>query len=203
MRVFRLARLAARERYVIGLLRGPDPAVATDELAVLFDSLRAAIARFGFRAGPRDSGYSTMHELCVLGVLAGLQREQADLTIGLDRSVRPIALGCARELAGRGVHLHHATLFRLTGYAEACRELSIRVATVRHSPVRRRAISLPSPGTLQARALRFVQSRGATSTRELVDYGVSRQVVSLMHKRGVLDRVRTGIYQASPETMRG
>lgn len=202
MRVFSLARLTSRERYVIGLLRGADPSLASGALPDLFDRLRTAAARVGYHAGPGSSAYATRDELCLLGALAGLQREHADLSIRLDGTLHPIARACARGLSQDGVFLHHAAFVRLIGMADTCRELSILlVPTIR--PTRRQPLRLPTPGTLQAKALHFVQERGNTSTRDLSDYGVSRQVVSLMHKRGVIERVRVGVYRAAPETMRG
>lgn len=203
MRVFGLARLSARERYVIGLLREADPARAPGELSDLFDRLRIAIPKIGYRQGPSDSKFATTHELCLLGALAGLQREQVDLGIRLDPRLHRHAIDCARVLIREGIVLRHAAFVRLSGLPEACGELSINLtAAPRRSP-HRSTIKLPTPGTIQARALHFVQGRGATSTRDFCDYGISRQIVSVMHKRGVLERVRFGLYRAAPETMRG
>lgn len=202
MRVFSLTRLTSRERYVIGLLREADPVFATGKLPDLFDRLRIAANKAGYRAAPTGSAYATRHELCLLGALAGLQRGHADLGIRLGGTLHPIALSCARRLSQDSLFLPHAAFVRLTGMADTCRELSIvLVPAIR--PSRRQSICLPNPGTLQAKALHFVQARGTTSTRDLNDYGISRQVVSLMHKRGVLERVRLGVYRAARETMRG
>lgn len=56
-------------------------------------------------------------------------------------------------------------------------------------------------GTLKTRALRVVGSRSAVSTQELEQFGVSRQVTSIMFKRGLLKRIRFGVYSAAPEVL--
>ncbi len=203
MRALSLSRLTSRERHVIGLLREADPAVAKGALTAPFRTLREALARIGYRAGSGAGIYATRQELCLLGVLAALQRDQADVTIRLDASLRPIAHDCARALVREDMYLRHAALARLGGYVETCRELLIDLVAVRSPVQRRTAIRLPTPGTSQAMALRFVQERGATATRDFIEHGVSRQTISMMHKHGVLERVRYGVYCAAPETMRG
>lgn len=202
MRVFSLTRLTSRERHVIGLLRGTDPVVATGTLPDLLNRLRGAANEAGYCPGPSGSVYATRHELCLLGALAGLQRDHADLSIRLDKKLHPIALACAQRLSADGLLLHHIALIRLTGMTDTCRELSILLVPAIRSSLRQ-PMRLPTPGTLQAKALRIVKGCGNATTRDLNAYGISRQVVSLMHKRGALERVRVGVYRVAHETMRG
>ncbi|MAF63411.1 MULTISPECIES: hypothetical protein [Pseudomonadota] len=203
MRVFSLSRLAPRERYVIGLFRGADPTATTGELPALFHQLRLAGSAIGFRPAPIGCVYVTGHELCLLGIIAGLQRDNPGMAITISKAVRPVALACARRLAHDGVYLTHATLARLAGLTEMCEELSVSISPVTNLPLKRtRSPYFPSPESLQAKALGFVRARGHTSLGDLAGFGVSRQVVSLMFKRGLLVRVRTGVYQAAPETLR-
>ncbi len=204
MRVFSLSRLASRERYVIGLFRGADPAATTSELPALFHQFRLAGSTIGFRPAPVGCVYVTSHELCLLGIIAGLQRDNPGVTIRISKAVHPVALACARRLAHDGVYLTHATLARLSGLNEACQELSISVSPVIGLPSKPRRPSFPpSPGTLHAQALGFARARGHASSRDFARLGVSRQVVSLMFKRGLLVRVRVGVYQAASETRGG
>ena len=64
------------------------------------------------------------------------------------------------------------------------------------------AVQPPPPSTLQWRVLRFVVERGRVHSRMLQEFGVSRQVVSLMVKRGLLTRVQVGLYEASEPAIR-
>ncbi|WP_066721916.1 type IV toxin-antitoxin system AbiEi family antitoxin domain-containing protein [Sphingomonas pituitosa] len=204
MRVFRLNRLASRERLVIGLLRGADPVVAAGDLHALFGRLRTAGSARGFSPAPVSSTYATRQELCLLGALAGFQRANPDLAVTIKGDWQPIVQACARRLAKDGVQLGHATLARLAGLGETCDELSIAISPVINvvaQPVR--SAYPPLTSTLQGKALEFVRERGNTTSRDLAGFGVSRQVVSIMFKRGLLVRVRIGVYQAAPETVRG
>lgn len=204
MRVFSLSRLAPRERYVIGLFRGADPTATTGKLPALFHHLRLVGSAIGFRPAPLGCVYVTRHELIMLGILAGLQRPDPGMAIRISKVVYPVALACARELAHNGVYLTHATLARLAGLTETCEELSVSVVPIiKFPPKPPRPSYPPSPGSLQAKALGFVRAQGHISSRDLAGLGVSRQVVSLMFKRGLLVRVRAGIYQAAPETVGG
>lgn len=198
----RLSRLASRERHVIGLLRGADLAFVDNDLRDLFGQLRTAAAAIGFRSAPRGCAYVTREELCLLGVIAGMQRVNPDLTVRVTKAMRAPAFGCARRLAETGVQLSSATFARLSGMAVTCDELSISVTPIIKPPKRSRPVHPPMPGSLQAKALSFIRTRGPTSSRDLAAVGVSRQVVSLMFKRGVLERVRMGVYRAA-ETVRG
>ncbi|PJG45707.1 hypothetical protein CAF53_23720 [Sphingobium sp. LB126] len=141
MRVFGLARLTSRELYVIGLLRGADPATGSADLVAHFDGLRTAAANLGFHPGPPDGAYASRHELCLLGC-----SENPDVLLSIGKAIRRPALARARHLDGQGIHLAHAAI---------------------------------SPGS---------EFRGSPR---------------LMFKRGLLVRVRTGLYCAAPETMRG
>lgn len=203
MRVFGIARLASRERYVIGLLRGADPVAASRELLDLFDRFRRTVSELGFRPGPLTGAYVSQHELCLLGCIAAMQRENPDALLRIGRAIRTPALACARRLGSEGVHLNHAAISRLSGMAEACENLSVCTAALVQAHPRSRPRPLPpSPGSLQEKALGFVRGRGNASSRELAGFGVSRQVVNLMYKRGLLVRVRTGVYRATPEMRR-
>lgn len=203
MRVFSLARLTSRERYVIGLLRGADPVSASGELLALFDRLRTTAGALGFRPGPLTGAYASRQELCLLGCIAAMQRENPDVLLKIGGAIRAPALACARCLGSEGVHLNHAAISRLSGMAEACEDLTVSTAPlVQVHPRSRRRPLPPTPGSLQERALGFVRGRGNASSRELAGFGVSRQVVNLMFKRGLLVRVRTGVYCATPEMRR-
>ena len=203
MRVFGLVRLPSRERFVIGLLRGADPAAASGELLVLFHRLRTAAGELGFRPGPLTGAYVSQHELCLLGCIAAMQRENPDALLKIGRAIRAPALACARRLGSEGVHLNHAAISRLSGMADACEDLTVSTAPlVQAHPRSRRRPLPPTPGSLQEKALGFVRGRGNASSRELAGFGVSRQVVNLMFKRGLLVRVSTGVYRATPEMRR-
>jgi hypothetical protein len=204
MRVFGLARLTSRERYVIGLLRGADPVATSGELLVLFHLLRIVAQGRGFRLGQITCTYATRHELCLLGCIAALQRENPDVLLKIGSAIRAPALACARRLMSEGVHLSHAAISRLSGMAEACKELTVSTTPLVQGHLRSSRPPLPPiPGSLQEKVLGFVRSRGDTSSRDLAGFGASRQVVSLMFKRGLLVRVRTGVYCAVPEMRRG
>ncbi|OUC52911.1 hypothetical protein CA262_20125 [Sphingobium sp. GW456-12-10-14-TSB1] len=204
MRVFRVARLAARERHVIGLLRGADPTAVSSDMHTLFRRLCVAASAIGYRAAAIDCACTTRQELCLLGCLAALQRDNPDVLLRVADPIRPITLLCARRLQAEGIHLSHATISRLSGLPDACAELAISpVPTTFQQPKLVRRPLPPAPGSVQERALDLVRTYGVTSSRELAASGISRQVVSLMFKRGLLVRVGTGNYRAAAETVRG
>jgi hypothetical protein len=204
MRVFSLARLTSRERYVIGLLRGADPGSASGGLLALFDRLRTTAGELGFRPGPLTGAYASRQELCLLGCIAAMQRENPGVLLKISGAIRTPTLACARRLAFEGVHLNHASISRLSSMIDACKELSVSTAPLLQvRPRSQRRPLPPMPGSLQEKALTFVCSRGIASSRDLAALGVSRQVVSLMFKQGLLVRVRTGVYRAASELKRG
>ena len=204
MRVFRVARLAPRERHVIGLLRGADPVAVSSDLHALFRRLRLAASEMGYRPAATDCVCTTQQELCLLGGLAALQRNNPGALIKVGEAIRPIALLCARQLDIEGIHLPHTAIGRLAGLTETCTELSLLPMPMNfHQPKPVRRALPPPPGSVQARALAIVHELGSSSSRDLAKSGVSRQVISLMFKRGLLVRVGTGLYRASPETVRG
>lgn len=204
MRVFGLARLTPRERFVISLLRGAGPAAASGEVLVLFHRLRTAAGALGFCAGPITGAYASQHELCLIGCISALQRENPDVHLKIGQTIRSPALACARRLGDEGLHLSHAAIYRLSGIPEACKQLCVStVSLVQAHPRSRQRPLPPMPGSLQEKALGFVRARGNASSRDLAKVGISRQIVSLMFKRGLLVRVRTGVYRAAPEMRRG
>lgn len=202
--MFRMSQLASRDRHVIRLLRGDDAAAEAGELLNLFHQFRSAVSAIGFRPSPIGCVYVSRHELCLLGILAGLQRNNPSMTIKISKAVHPIALACARRLAQEDLALAHASLARLSGLTETCEDMSVSISPIAHlARETMRPPHPPLPGTLQAKALGFARGRSETSSRDFASFGVSRQVVSLMFKRGVLIRVRAGIYRAASETVGG
>ncbi len=54
-----------------------------------------------------------------------------------------------------------------------------------------------SNGTLQMRTMRFVGNRGTALTHALNRFGVSRQVISIMAKRGQRKQALFGMYSVA------
>lgn len=195
-RLFFLCRLSKRERQVVGLLRGSYPSDwgAADRAAV--ERLRERAVAAGFSIPDAASSYANADEFKLLGWIALLQRQRPDPEIEVDAGLRPFVLDCARRLDARHVRLDYRIVAQIPACAPATPTARVR-ERCRSSSFKRR---LPR-ASVQGRALLLISARGAVPTSELKREGVSRQLVNLMYKRGLLDRVHTGLYVAAPDAI--
>lgn len=198
----RLNRLSAPEKTVIGLLRGLACGGSSEADAESFGRLRRQSQREGMRIAPPDAPFLNESELRILGVLALLQRPGANCELVASPTLRTALADCATRLAAADLRLAHRNLCRIRGAPTENLSLEIKpLWSERRRPDIYEPFSPPDPSSLADRALRFVSDRRLVWD-SLREFGLTRQFVRLMLRRGLLTRDRSGIYQASPAALR-
>jgi hypothetical protein len=197
--LFTLNRLKVKERLAIALVRGHYSTDAgTDERAA-FDRLRNDARHAGLAVFAATNPFVGEDEIKLLGWLALMQRRQPSMALRVDVRFRSEVLDCARLLHTRDIRLEFRVIARMDG----CRTDQLTDASHLKSGLNRSRrsidrLSTASSVSLQRRALLLVRDHGAAPASELDRAGVPTQVVGLMVKRGLLRRVRAGIYIAGP-----
>lgn len=194
-KILRRNLLSRKEHHVLQLMRGSGSLPADEEAIAAF--LR--LARQARSAGLSISGvaipYVTGDERLLLGWLALLQRQRPDYDRAQERALEPGLLEALRACA---------LLLDRAGYRLDCRlargvaeyDAPAAQATARKPADLASMRSVVKGGTLQAKVLQFVTESGTATTHELNVFGASRQVLSIMYKKGLLRRVQHGLYAA-------
>jgi hypothetical protein len=195
-RLLVLNRLMMRERLAIAWLRGVYPVDMDGSERAAFDALRQKAGATGLSIGAPESPYVSQDEASLLAGLALLQRQRPPSAIEFPEVLRVPLFDCARRLkaAGIGLHLRLMPPIRAADQGHArptCRIDNVPAAIEPRQFVQR--------STLQGKVFAFVSDRGLVAASELGRLGASRQVISIMYKRGLLRRVRFGVYTASPD----
>jgi hypothetical protein len=145
-----------------------------------------------------DCPYLGAGEIELLALLALFQRQRLNIEVDLDSALRDCLIRCAVWLDSASARLGYRTVTRSSvGSASMLQTDSMPRSKASDSE----SNGTTSSGTLQARTLRFVGDHGVVSTHELNRFGASRQMISIMFKRGLLKRVRFGAYAAAPEAL--
>lgn len=194
-RLLFLNRLMLRERLAITRLRGAYPADMDGSERAAFDTLRKIAVAAGLSICASESPYVSEGEARLLAGLALLQRQRPLSDIGLPEELRAPLFDCARRLKAADIGLHA----RLTppvrtaghGHVRPTRHVDNSSAGVERRHCLQRS-------TLQGKVFAFASDRGLVTASEFRRFGASRQVISIMYKRGLLRRVRFGVYTASP-----
>lgn len=182
-----------RERLAITRLRGTYPADIDGSERAAFDWLRERAVATGLSICAPESPYVSEDEAYLLAGLALLQRQRPPSDIEFPEELQAPLFDCARRLKAADIGLH----LRLT---------PVRTAGRKHVRPTRRVVNTPAgiePRhflqrlTLQGKVFAFVSDRGMVTASELRRFGASRQVISIMYKRGLLRRARFGVYTAS------
>lgn len=143
-----------------------------------------------------ESPYLGQDEARLLAWLTAFQRQRPEIDTDLDGQWRECLIRCAVRLDCAGAHLEHRNVSRSTSFEHRVLPVSPNGSV---EPTTPRPPADLNRSTLQARTLRYVSGRGVVSSQELNRFGASRQVISILHKRGLLKRVRFGVYSAAPE----
>jgi hypothetical protein len=193
-----IAKLPASEQRAIGWLRGNDRYELGRDSKREFRQLRQAAEGVGMYIPTSQSPYLSVDEAGLLAWLMLFQRQKHGTETNLDETLRGCLLRCAVRLDRAGTRLPYRSVEwnRTPGNA-----LKLQPVPASLGPQKGRSLAMPRVGSLQVRALRFISGRGAVSTQELQRFGASRQVISIMFKRGLLRRVRFGVYAAAPEAV--
>lgn len=193
--VFHRGQLSRRERQALQLMRGAGLPIADADGRAVFARFADQLRRAGYTLNRAESPYVSNEERLLLGWLALLQRQRADHELtttqlpasGFVETLRD----CASLLDRTGCRLDYRNVQRAW-----CRGGAVERTTTA-APARGGApVGTSGERTLQARVSRFVAESGPVTTLQLCSFGASRQVVSMMYKKGLLQRVRHGLYAA-------
>lgn len=138
-RRFMLSRLQRDERLVITLLRASTHADALPEhrIACFLAAGERAIS-LNHMLLPSGSSRVSDHELSILAWLSLIQRDDLRRCHGLDLSLRPLLIACARHLNAAGILLPYWSVSRLRTFDETVLRAEPRAAP----PAPRQALSL-------------------------------------------------------------
>lgn len=197
--IFTLGALGLRERAVIERLRMagvPDERSAEHSFSDLHREAHADGQPIA-AAGTRTISES---EIRILAWLTLFQRQRRECPITASRRLRPFLAACAARLEAEGCHLSYQNVARAGGLTQFLADVAS--GAPRHEgdeewSTDERMVR----GVLQARALRFVRTHQTAATSELKSIGVSRQMASEMCRRGLLRRVRMGLYTSGHPTV--
>lgn len=192
-RLFFLSKLSKRERQAVGLLRGSYPLDWEEADRSAVERLRTRAIGAGFSILDPASSCVSADEYRLLGWLALLQRQRPAPEIEINAGLRPFVYDCAHNLGARGIRLDYRVVAQLPGHAAAVPTFGCQRD---RSPSKKLSRS-----SVQFQALLWASVRGTVHTREFKRLGVSRQIVNTMFKRGLLDRVHTGLYVAAPDAV--
>ncbi|HEX7858069.1 MAG TPA: type IV toxin-antitoxin system AbiEi family antitoxin domain-containing protein [Sphingobium sp.] len=190
-----LGKLKASDRTAVTLLRGGGAAGATPEMCAAFATLRTRLGEAGQLVLPVDAQTMSQSELFVLGWLAALQRNRLESAIETRRIDAPEAQLCARLLDQAGHRLDYHHVVRITDGDELFAHGS--TAESPRDPVWPLADTISGGTLLRHRIIRELTDKGPMPLAELTKLGASRQTISNMAKRGLLKRVRFGVYAIS------
>lgn len=197
-RPFLLSRMSRKERLVIRLIRGAYPAATSPADQRAFDGIRRAASSANLTILPADNLCVSPSELDLLALLAALQRQRPPALKQAHAALRERAGECASRLQHHGVRLDYRLVTRMLD-TDPDFTTAAGPTSIIHTKVERP--TLLSRYSLQGKALLFVNERGAASTGELNGVGISRQIVNIMFRRGLLRRIRTGVYSAMPNAV--
>lgn len=194
-RLFHLSGMAAKERFTIRLMRGMKEAAFPDSLATDFDELRARACASGMIIQELTSTFVGPDEMRLIAWLTAFQRERVhllwDKSSELEESVRT----CAKALDCHGIRLDYRHVVRTDDRSVSTQSDHYETRAIHDGTTAiRLALAARSP---QFRALDIIEKRGAVRTGELSAMGISRQIISVMCKRGLIRRVRHGMYIAA------
>ena len=188
-----------RERLAITRLRGIYPADVDGPERFAFDTLREKAAAAGLSISASESPYVSKDEASLLASLALLQRQRPPADIGLPDELRAPLLDCARKLKAADIGLQYRLIPFARGGDGAPLHQAHPPSSVPSSSAAGHPRQFVQRSTLQGKVFAFVSDRGLVAASELGRIGASRQVISIMYKRGLLRRVRFGVYTASPD----
>lgn len=182
------------ERLAVALLRG-SPCRAQDMfIAQQFQILCRTALGLGLFISP-GSPYVGEDEARLLAWLAIFQRQNPFNDNALPSELRPIIHSCAISLIASGIWLDFRAISRCRVTADG---KNLKSDTQRKAGIADFSVRFADSSPARARALAYVREKGQVATGDFECLGISRQLVSMMAKRGILHRVRHGVYTVGP-----
>lgn len=197
-RILRLGQLSQRERAVLMLMRGdPEPWTAR-AMATAFATLSRAAARAELIVSTPANPIVHCDEKKLLAWLTLLQRQSTSPATAWDfphgeALLQPLR-ECARLLDRAALRLDYRNAVRFLNGVQACHEWRELPHEEASAWPRAASACLPFGSSLHRRVLSLVAEKGAIATHDLNAAGASSHVIGTMRKRGLLRRIRHGLY---------
>lgn len=194
----RIARLPASDELAIGLPRGFGRYDFGSNAKRAFRQLREAAEGAGIHIPAVQSPCLGVYGTRLLAKLALCRRQSRATWADLDEAVRRcLPGGAARfDCAGARIACRNIAKVRMEGGAPTLQLIPV-------PPALQERHLLENGRAGRARILRIVRSRGDVSTGDVEHLGPSRQAISITFNRGLLNRLRFGVYPAAPEALAG
>lgn len=187
--------MTAGEKLAVNLLRGADGQVPAPSAEPAFEALVQCARDLGMNIQPASNQCLGYDEAKLLAGLTLMQRHNPDQLIDIDPLLHPLLRDAAAALTVAGVRLNYRNVVRAS--ASAHRHLS--TAELLTSPRTTKEASVSDPFgnfAVQAQIFQYVDAHGTVWFRELHRQGATRHLISMMCRRGLLRRVRHGVYSA-------
>ncbi len=200
-----MARAGRSARQIIEAMRclhdgDGDCGVLPDDAVGPLRALVELGAAKAYRISAPGTPNVTSDELRLVGWLAALQRQRPGVVVSIDPDFAATAAKAAAAL--RETHLLPIQLVHRAGIAVE----KAAWPSSRSSRAAKRQGASSDPrydnafhhALLWMRAQAYARERGQVSTKEFGELGLSRQYLSALSDKGVLVRVRHGVYEAPP-----
>lgn len=207
IKVLHLRGLSPRERHALLLLRGGSVAGASGKTIAAFSALFRDAEGVGLIISPVTSSIVHCDEKKLLAWLTLLQRQRIENGVDCDIGPGPLLKSlriCAGLLDDAGIHLGYRNAVRFLQGASASHEWREPYERNRTIPtVQNDRSNPPFARPLEMRVLSFVAANGAVATQDLKAVGASSHTIKAMRKKGLLRRVRHGLYASGQADRQG
>lgn len=187
-----IRKLTVAARMALLHLRGADVPIFEDETKATFAALAARARSEGLIIAEPSVTFVMDDELRLLAWLALLQRRRSQREevwqSRLDPQFLQLLTSCADILLRLGLRIQYRHTLPAANNAvltDGDHRISVN----------------PKAGSARERVLSFLAEHGVATAFELRMLGVSRQSISLLHKKGLINRIGTARYEAAATTV--
>ena len=187
--------MTSGEKLAVNLLRGSNNQESGRCAETVFRALAQRAGEVGMTVQPASSHCLGYDEAKLLASLTLLQRQNADQLVDVEPALHSLLCDAAAALSLAGVRLNYRNIVRAS--ASAPRHPS--AARLQTLPFTGKEASVGDPFgsfAVQAQIFHYVDTHGAVWFRELHRQGATRHLISMMCRRGLLRRVKHGVYSA-------
>lgn len=196
MRLQTVSKLDLRDRIALRFLRDPARCDTAPQRAA-FVALGTHARNLGGAILALDNDYASQAELCLLGLIANVQREQPVVACAVAPGLRAPIAACASALSAHDLQLGYPTAMRLMKIADDRFVIGTRPFHRDYS-ARREAPVSPMARTPRATAVDVVRQHGVATSQDLRRAGISGQATNQLLRRGLIGRLPWGTYYAIP-----
>lgn len=187
--------MTAGEKLAVNLLRGSNNQESARGAEPAFLALAQQAGELGMTVQPASSDCLGYDEAKLLAGLTLLQRQNADQLVNVEPGLHSLLREAAAALSLAGVRLDYRNIVRASASAQR-HPSAARLQTLPFTS-KEASVSVPFGSfAVQAQIFQYVDTHGAVWFRELHRQGATRHLISMMCRRGLLRRVKHGVYTA-------